>query len=105
MIDPLWPGPPVSMIEAIREALRAQAGLTQIDVESLPPGVEGFPVISTLSPHGACTRTVQYRSSGGGRPPRIETRTDGACAPQASESTDQPAKSDLSDRSGRGQTT
>ncbi|WP_309607060.1 hypothetical protein [Phenylobacterium sp.] len=53
--------------------------LMQVDVGKLPPGVQGFSMVSTISGNGICTRSVQYRSPGEGRPPQVATQTSGAC--------------------------
>jgi hypothetical protein len=54
-------------------------GLTPVDVGKLPPGAYGVSMVSTISANGACTRSVQYQSLGDGQPPRVVTRTSGAC--------------------------
>ncbi|MDW6020745.1 hypothetical protein SAZ10_03110 [Mesorhizobium sp. BAC0120] len=50
------------------------------ELDGLPPGVQGYTMVSTLSGHGLCTRTTRYFSVGNGRPPRVETKTSGNCA-------------------------
>ena len=52
---------------------------TPVDVEKLPPGLQGFSRVSTVSGAGVCTRTLQYKSIGDGKPPQVETRVSGAC--------------------------
>lgn len=91
------PAPPFAALERISEAMDRQAdavlrdvnlrpwlalsgpGQTQVDLGKLPPGAQGFSMVSTLSGGGICTRSVQYRSADDGKPPQIETRTSGAC--------------------------
>jgi len=54
-------------------------GLAPVEVSRLPPGVQGFSVVSTRSGDGVCTRSIQYRASGEGRPPQVTTRASGQC--------------------------
>lgn len=95
--DPFWPESPFAALERISEAMDRQADamfremstqsalaltgpdLTQVDVGKLPPGVQGYSVVSTISGGGVCTRSVQYRSLAEGKPPQVVTRTSGAC--------------------------
>jgi hypothetical protein len=56
-------------------------GLFNVDLGRLPPGAQGYSVVSTLSGNGFCTRTTKYFSAGDGKPPRVETTTSGHCAP------------------------
>lgn len=72
--------------EAMLREARAQSGpafigpdLTHLDVGKLPPGVQGFSMVSTTSGNGVCTRSIRYRSLGDGKPPQIVTRTSGSC--------------------------
>ncbi len=58
----------------------AGTGLTQIDIAKLPPGARGFSMVSTLSGSNVCTRSVEYRSLGGGEPPHVVTHTTGSCS-------------------------
>jgi hypothetical protein len=53
---------------------------TQLDAGKLPPGAQGFAMVSTLSGGGVCTRSLEYRAPGDGRPPQVVTRTSGACS-------------------------
>lgn len=55
--------------------------LMQVDVGKLPPGAQGFSMVSAMSGSGVCTRSVEYRSLGDGKPPQVVTRTSGACTP------------------------
>lgn len=54
-------------------------GLTQATLAQLPPGVQAYSVVSTMTNHGLCTRTVQYESSGEGAKPKVLTRASGNC--------------------------
>ena len=94
--DPFGAGSPFAALEQISQAMDRQAeamfreasaqpglftgpDLMQVDVGKLPPGAQGFSMVSTMSGNGVCTRSVQYRSLGDGKPPQVVTRTTGAC--------------------------
>lgn len=65
------------------------AGLTQVDIGKLPPGVTGYSVVSTMSGGKVCTRAVEYgRPDASGRPKAV-TRVSGDCG-QAAESSAAP---------------
>jgi hypothetical protein len=100
--DSFGPQSPFAALESISQILDRQADamlreaatqsalaltgpdLLQVDVGKLPPGAQGFSMVSTTSGNGVCTRSVQYRSLGDGRPPQVVTRTSGTCtAPEA----------------------
>ena len=53
-------------------------GLVRADLGRLPPGVTGYSYVSTVSTRGACTRSVEYRSTGEGRP-QVISKTSGDC--------------------------
>lgn len=113
--DPLGPASPFAALERISEALDHQAeamfrevraqsalplagpSLTQVDVGKLPPGAEGFSMVSTMSGNGVCTRSFQYRSLGQGKPPQVVTRSSGACTANQ----EQPAPSATSGSTGQ----
>ncbi len=94
--DPFGPGSPFAALEQISQAMDREAeamlreasarpglftgpDLMQVDVGKLPPGARGFSMVSTMSGNGVCTRSVEYRSLGDGKPPQVVTRTSGAC--------------------------
>jgi hypothetical protein len=54
--------------------------LTKIDIGKLPPGAQGYSVVSTMSGSGVCTRSIEYRSLGDGKPPQVSTHVSGTCA-------------------------
>jgi hypothetical protein len=54
------------------------SGLLQADLGKLPPGTTGYSVVSTLTPKGICSRSVEYRARGDGQP-QVITRTSGDC--------------------------
>jgi hypothetical protein len=60
-------------------AFGAPDGLTAADLSKLPPGVEGYSMVSTLSGNDVCTRTVQYRSNGDGEAPTVRTQVSSGC--------------------------
>jgi hypothetical protein len=51
------------------------------DLNRLPPGVQGFSMVSTSSGDGMCMHSVEYRSMGAGKAPKVLTRTSGNCGP------------------------
>ena len=94
--DPFGPGSPFAALERISQAMDRQAeamlreasarpglftgpDLMQVDVGKLPPGAEAFSMVSTMSGNGVCTRSVEYRPLGDGKPPQVVTRTSGTC--------------------------
>ena len=95
--DPFGAGSPFAALEQITQAMDRQAeamlreasaqprlaftgpDLMQVDIGKLPPGAQGFSMVSTMSGNGVCTRSVQYRSLGDGKPPQVVTRTSGSC--------------------------
>lgn len=96
--DPFGPGSPFAALEQIAQGMDRQAeamlreasarpgpftgpDLMQVDIGKLPPGAQGFSMVSTMSGNGLCTRSVEYRSLGDGKPPQVVTRTSGACTP------------------------
>jgi len=94
---PFGPDPAFAALERLSEAMDRQAGallreasarpgpafvgpgLAPVDIAPLPPGGRGFSMVSTLSGNGVCTRSVEYRSFGDGKPPRVVTHVSGAC--------------------------
>jgi hypothetical protein len=53
-------------------------GLMQADLGRLPPGATGYSVVSTLTPKGVCSQSVEYRATGQGAP-QVIRRTSGDC--------------------------
>jgi hypothetical protein len=53
-------------------------GLQRADFGRLPAGATGYSYVSTLSTNGACTRELEYRSTGNGAP-QVTSRTSGNC--------------------------
>ncbi|MDE1993486.1 MAG: hypothetical protein KGI75_13360 [Rhizobiaceae bacterium] len=49
------------------------------EIGKLPPGVQGYSVVSTMSGNGVCTRSVRYFGAGDGKAPRVQTSTSGNC--------------------------
>jgi hypothetical protein len=58
----------------------ARPELMPVEIGNPPPGARGFSMVATMSGDGVCTRSVEYRSRGDGRPPQVVSRTSGACA-------------------------
>jgi hypothetical protein len=54
-------------------------GLMQVDLGRLPPGVQGYEMVSTVTGSGVCTKTVRYTASDRGQPPKVLTSSSGAC--------------------------
>jgi hypothetical protein len=52
--------------------------LIKVGFGKLPPGTQGYTVVSSMSGNNTCTRSVRYFSSGNGKP-RVETSTSGNC--------------------------
>jgi hypothetical protein len=92
--DPLGSDGPFAALERISAAMDRQAetllreapspAITgpdeiKVDLGKLPPGTQGFSMVSTVSGSGVCTRSVEYRSLGEGKAPQVVTRTSGAC--------------------------
>ena len=50
----------------------------------MPAGAKSFTTVSTLSGSGVCTRSVEYTSTGDGKPPQVVSRASGDCAAPAS---------------------
>jgi hypothetical protein len=113
--DPFGPASPFAALERISETMDRQADamfrevsaqsaraftgpdLMQVDLAKLPPGAQGFSMVSTIAWNDVCTRSVQYRSLGDGKPPQVVTRTSGTCSadgkrPALSAATGPPAK-------------
>lgn len=98
--DALGPSSPFAALDRISQAMDRQAdamlrdiatqpmpplagaGLTRADLAKLPPGLGGFSMVSTMSGNGVCTRSVEYRALGDGKPPQVVTHTTGSCSAQ-----------------------
>jgi hypothetical protein len=68
------------LAEAQRLMSAAPGGepLVRSDLGRLPSRVTGYSVVSTLSSRGACMRSIEYRSTGDGRP-QVIRKTSGEC--------------------------
>ncbi|WP_454856225.1 hypothetical protein [Rhizobium binxianense] len=94
VFDGFGPDSPFADLERISAAMDRQAaamldeagdvtlsnpdGLIGIDFRNLPPGTQGYTVISTMSGNQACTRSLRYFNSGSGKP-QVETSASGNC--------------------------
>ena len=52
--------------------------ITEADLKAMPPGSQGYSVISTSNGHNVCTRSVQITESGNGKP-QISRHSLGNC--------------------------
>ncbi|HEX3431073.1 MAG TPA: hypothetical protein VHT03_09310 [Rhizomicrobium sp.] len=60
--------------------LAAEPGLvTEINAGKLPPGSESYSFVSTMSGNGACAKSVEITSRGGGQKPQVVSKTWGDC--------------------------
>lgn len=97
LFDPAFPALDRAMAQMDRQAdlMFAQAqhmtgatatpdanGLMRADFGRLPPGATGYSYVSTFTSNGACTRSVEYRSTGKG-PPQVISKTSGDCGAPA----------------------
>lgn len=57
--------------------------MLRADFGRLPPGTQGYTVISTMSGNNVCTHSVRYSSNGDGKAPRVLTSTSGDCGASA----------------------
>ncbi len=108
MMDPAGPDPAFAQMARMSAAMDQQAammlqqahslqaralagpgGLVSVDMSALPPGAQGYSMVSTMSGSGVCTRSVQYTSAGDGQAPKVLTKTSGDCG--AATSTSLPA--------------
>ncbi|HLI21678.1 MAG TPA: hypothetical protein VKV32_11200 [Stellaceae bacterium] len=51
----------------------------QAAMTNLPPGAQSYSFVSTLSPSGVCSQSVQITSRGPGQKPQIVTHSSGNC--------------------------
>jgi hypothetical protein len=66
-------------MQQVMTAAPGGVGLMQVDLGRLPPGANGYSFVSTVSGRGVCTRSVEYRSTGEGKP-QVISRSSGDCA-------------------------
>jgi hypothetical protein len=57
----------------------APDGFASADFGKLPPGAQGYSVVSTMSGGKVCTHTAQYFAGSNGKVPRVLTQTSGDC--------------------------
>jgi len=105
--DPFWPSAPFADLDRIsaemdREAaammqqadsmMQASPGNpTDIGLNRLPAGTQGYSMVSTMSGNGVCSRSVRYFSSADGKP-HVESSTSGNCSPGKAASAPMPIK-------------
>lgn len=68
----------LAQTERLTSAAPPAPGLMAADLSRPPPGASAYTVVSWFTPHGVCSRSVEYRVGGDGRP-QVVTRTSGAC--------------------------
>jgi len=66
--DLFWPASPFAAPDLLLAGIGAP-----------PLGAQGYSMVSTLSGDGLCTRSIEYRAFGDGRPPQVVTRTSTSC--------------------------
>ncbi|GAC1043547.1 hypothetical protein [Rhizobium sp. No.120] len=70
-----------AMLDNIRLSARSpdvSDNLMKVDLSGLPMGAKGYTMISTTSGKGTCTQTMEYFSSGRGKP-QVKTTSSGNC--------------------------
>jgi hypothetical protein len=68
----------LAQADALERMSSSPDNLIRTGFSTLPPGTEGYTVVSTMSGNNACTRTIRYFSSGKGKP-QVETSSSGHC--------------------------
>jgi hypothetical protein len=75
-----------AMLQQMRQlqaaAFQPMPGIGQplsVDMTNLPRGVESYSFVSTLSPGGACSESIQITSTGPGQKPQVVTHRSGNC--------------------------
>lgn len=68
----------LTQTEQLMRAAPSGSGLMQANLGALPEGASGYSVVSTLTPHGVCTQSVEYRATDHGQP-QVVRRTSGDC--------------------------
>jgi hypothetical protein len=92
----------LAQAERMMRAAPSGQGLQRAGLGKATPGVTGYAYVSTVSTRGACTRTVEYRSTGNGRP-QVTSRTSGDCgAANAQSNVASSAPSNVASRAAAG---
>lgn len=105
--DPFWPSAPFADLDRISAAMDREAAAmmqqadnmmqaspgnpTDIGLNGLPAGMQGYSMVSTMSGNGVCTRSVRYFSSSDGKP-HVESSTSGNCSAGRAAGAPLPAK-------------
>jgi hypothetical protein len=64
----------------MRQAAAGEAqGLTQARLGAMPAGASSYSMVSTFTPSGVCTKTVEVTAPAHGGKPLVKTQTSGAC--------------------------
>ncbi|EJJ28259.1 hypothetical protein [Rhizobium sp. CF142] len=93
--DPFWPSAPFADLDRITAAMDHEAAalmqqadsmmqaspgnLTDVDLNRLSAGVQGYSMVSTMSDNGVCTRSVRYFSPADSKP-HVESSASGNCS-------------------------
>ena len=107
LFDPFWPSAPFADLDRISAAMDRQAAAmmqqadsmmrtspgnqTDVDLNGLPAGMQGYSMVSTMSDNGVCTRSVRYFGGADGKP-HVESSTSGNCSAGKATGAPLPAK-------------
>lgn len=70
----------MNQLQSVAFGSLANPGETmQAAMTNLPPGTQSYSVVSTLSPSGVCSQSMQITSNGPGQKPQIVTHSSGNC--------------------------
>jgi hypothetical protein len=53
----------------------------QVELNNLPPGIQSYSFVSSLSPRGVCSQSTEIIARGAGEKPQVITRRSGNCGP------------------------
>lgn len=107
LFDPFWPSAPFADLDLISAAMDREAAAmmqqadsmmqaspgnpTEVGLNRLPSGMQGYSMVSTMSGNGVCTRRVRYFSSADGKP-HFASSTSGNCSPGKAAGAPLPSK-------------
>lgn len=67
-------------------AMPLASGVTEANLNTLPPGSGSYSMVSTVNGNTVCSRSVQITSTGNGRTPKVVRHASGNCAGAPDES-------------------
>lgn len=67
------------MLRNVRALAEEPGLLTEIDQGKLPPGMQSYSLVSTMSGTGVCGRSVEITSRGNGQKPQVVSKSWGDC--------------------------